>query len=149
MKKIMKNEKGFTLIELIIVIAILAIIAAVAIPNILNAVDNSRKSADVANAKIILNAAAQVNAKNPGLVAEDISDLSAIKPPATVGATPASFSEALAVELNNAVPKPKYKGGAVSAVTTFSLVVNADGTMSVTAGTTKVAPTPDSLYDQQ
>ncbi len=59
----MKKQEGFTLIELIIVIAILAIIAAVAIPNIMGAVENSRKATDVSNGKVLMNAAATVIAK--------------------------------------------------------------------------------------
>ena len=40
-----KNKKGFTLIELLAVIVILAIIMVIAVPQILNVINNSRKSA--------------------------------------------------------------------------------------------------------
>src|SRR5690606_34690582 len=45
-KKIMKNEKGFSLVELLVVVIIIAIIAAIAIPNLLA----SRRAANEASA---------------------------------------------------------------------------------------------------
>ncbi len=51
MKKLLRNKKGFTLIELIVVILILAVLAAILVPSILNYVGQARDSRDQANAR--------------------------------------------------------------------------------------------------
>ncbi|QKS73283.1 prepilin-type N-terminal cleavage/methylation domain-containing protein [Paenalkalicoccus suaedae] len=56
MQKMLKNQKGLTLVELLAVIVILGIIAAIAIPAIANIIDNSRKDAHIANAEALVNA---------------------------------------------------------------------------------------------
>ena len=53
MKKLIKNKKGFTLIELIVVIAILAVLAAILVPSILGYVKEARIAANDANARSI------------------------------------------------------------------------------------------------
>ncbi len=142
----MKNkQEGFTLIELIIVIAILAIIAVIAVPNILGAVENSRRAADVANAKVILNAAAQVQAREAGLTQIDgtyIIDAD-IAGEAGAEADAGDFGDALEVALNNTVPEPRLQGNS------FVLIIR-DNTMSVqTNDGDLVAPNPSGEYDQE
>ncbi len=56
MRKSMKN-KGFTLIELIVVIVILAILAAILVPALLGYIDKAKKNQDILNAKNCLTAA--------------------------------------------------------------------------------------------
>lgn len=51
-----KNEKGFTLIELIIVIAVLGILATLTIPKVIGVKNNAEAATDEANKKIIRNA---------------------------------------------------------------------------------------------
>lgn len=58
-----KREKGFTLIEMVVVIAIIAIIAGIATPQALGSINKAKITADVANAKSIANAIAQWQAE--------------------------------------------------------------------------------------
>ncbi len=54
--KNLKNKKGFTIVELVIVIAVIAILAAVLIPTFGSVIDNAKESAamqDARNAYIV------------------------------------------------------------------------------------------------
>ncbi|OIU70734.1 type IV pilin protein [Rossellomorea aquimaris] len=57
LKKILKNDKGLTLVELLAVIVILGIIAAIAVPSIGNIIEKSRADAVKAEGTQVLNAA--------------------------------------------------------------------------------------------
>ena len=57
MKKFRKNNKGFTLVELIIVIAVIAILTAVAAPQYIKYVERARESNDASIAASIREAA--------------------------------------------------------------------------------------------
>lgn len=57
LKRIQKNQKGFTLVELLAVIVILGIILAIAIPAIGNVINKSENDAHAANVKLFENAA--------------------------------------------------------------------------------------------
>lgn len=54
MLKKIKNKKGFTLIELIVVIAILAVLAAIIIPTIASNIQRANDSRDLANSRSAL-----------------------------------------------------------------------------------------------
>lgn len=65
LKKYAKNEKGLTLIELLVVIVILGIIAAIAIVSIGGIIGNTRDKATVTEASQIINAAKLAHASEP------------------------------------------------------------------------------------
>ncbi|MEY9975825.1 prepilin-type N-terminal cleavage/methylation domain-containing protein [Lysinibacillus sp. RC79] len=64
-KKLLKNQKGLTLIELLAVIVILAIVAAIAIPAIGNIINNSKFNGVKADGINVLNAANLYYTDNP------------------------------------------------------------------------------------
>jgi len=73
MKRLVKNERGLTLIELLAVIVILGIIAAIAIPAIGGMIDNSKKDAHVANVQQMINAAKIAATSDKDLIPADKS----------------------------------------------------------------------------
>ncbi len=75
----LKNRKGFTLIELIVVLAVLAIIMAIAVPRFLGVQETAKKDADKGTAASIAKAAElYVISENKSLpTSVDLSDLAA------------------------------------------------------------------------
>ncbi len=49
-----KMKKGFTIVELVIVIAIIGILSAILIPSLSSNIDNAKKTAAIANARIVV-----------------------------------------------------------------------------------------------
>ncbi|MGO4890565.1 competence type IV pilus major pilin ComGC [Anaerobacillus sp. MEB173] len=54
--KILRGERGFSLIELLIVIAILAVLALLIIPRLTTTLDDAKESTNAANVKLIQSA---------------------------------------------------------------------------------------------
>jgi prepilin-type N-terminal cleavage/methylation domain-containing protein len=50
----LRNKKGFTLMEILVVVTIIAILAAIAVPSYLYAVDKGRQDACATNIRILL-----------------------------------------------------------------------------------------------
>ncbi|NME99009.1 prepilin-type N-terminal cleavage/methylation domain-containing protein [Aneurinibacillus aneurinilyticus] len=110
MKKVLKEQRGLTLIELLAVVVILGIIAAIAIPAIGNIIEGQKEKAHKANAIMLLDAAKLYFLDNPDKATGDETvDLATLAGTAQ-GATKKYLD---AVPINpetNAV----YTGGSVS-----------------------------------
>lgn len=99
-----KLNKGFTLIELMIVVAIIAIIAAIAIPNLLRSRMQSNESSAIGNLRTIVGAEVAYHAANSEYTAA-FADLTGATPPfldgTWDGTTKSGYNFALGGDVNN------------------------------------------------
>ena len=75
MKKRKMNNKGFTLVELIVVLVILAILAAILVPTLMGYIDKAREEKDFSTAQAVRVAAQSVIAEKYGKGGADVTAL--------------------------------------------------------------------------
>lgn len=132
-----KNNKGFSLVELIIVIAIMAILAGALAPALIKYINKSRRSADISNADTIRTACQTAMSDEDAMVAigtgvkgASVSDLKS---------SHGAFSTEISSILGNSTITSKYfdKGNE------FTVDINVAGnTVIVKAGSQQVSPQP-------
>ncbi len=110
----MKKNKGFSLVELIIVIAIMAILAAAIAPALIRYIDKSRKADDIAAAETV-NTAVQTSLSNEDAYDEIMDNmtgavlLKADQEQAFPTTTYPNFAKEVNSNLGGKTPKLKYK----------------------------------------
>lgn len=132
-----KNNKGFSLVELIIVIAIMAILAGALAPALIKYINKSRRSADISNADTIRTACQTAMSDEDAMVAigTGVTDASVSDLKSSYGA----FSTEISSILGNSTITSKYfdKGNE------FKVDINVAGnTVIVKAGSQQVSPQP-------
>ena len=79
MKRTIKNKKGFTLIELIVVIAILGVLALILIPQFMGYVDDADRQAQRSNTREVYDATMTSIAKTKSLKRNQRTDINLSK----------------------------------------------------------------------
>lgn len=123
------NNKGFSLVELIIVIAIMAVLVGILAPQFVRYVEESRESTDIKNVQEITTAI-QVWAADPdGAIIADGTTL-------TLDGTAATTGSDLEAALNNAGLPTGYDCGSNTYAAAILTINNASGTLTFDVGIT-------------
>ena len=143
----MKN-KGFSLVELIIVIAIMAILAAAIAPALIRYIDKSRKADDVAAAETV-NTAVNAALANEDAYSEVAGCMNgtAVVASATAGSsfqgTGSTFLREVNSNIGGTSPKVKYTK---DSNTQWKITLESSGKAIVFKGSAELQPNIDASY---
>ncbi|MDE7223822.1 MAG: prepilin-type N-terminal cleavage/methylation domain-containing protein [Acetatifactor sp.] len=124
------NNKGFSLVELIIVIAIMAVLIAVLAPQYMRFIERGRAASDRDNVKAIVGAL-QVHGADTQVTNALASGTITLQRGSTAAVTDASYTEAL-TNAGIALPLPALTNQSTFSSVTITITVNS-GTYSVIA----------------
>lgn len=132
-----KNNKGFSLVELIIVIAIMAILAGALAPALIKYIAKSRQSTDVQNADT-LRTSIQTSLANPDAADAASAKVTTVQTASTIiDSAGDDFQKEMASQMGNNTVKVKYQSKATGAPTSggdmYVQINVADNTVTVYA----------------
>jgi type IV pilus assembly protein PilA len=99
-KSVKKNNKGFSLVELIVVIAIMAVLVGVLAPTFIKYVESSRQSTDIQNIQQLKTTVEVECANNQNITAASIEVTGGASGTAVIKTTPADSITTTAVSTN-------------------------------------------------